>query len=383
MPYAKTLLPEYPYKSDMWDLLKTEKRPIVVYGMGNGADKLIKRLAEYDVEISDFFASDGFVRGHSFHGKRVKSFSEIKSEYSDFVILLSFASNRDEVLDMLEKIDSEFDMLVPDMPVAGENEYFDREFYNANYSKIIKAYDSLADDDSKNAFASIINYKLTGKMKYLMSAFSTKDEMYSLMPKDVSSYVDVGAYNGDTLFETVKYFPCLDKAVAIEPDPKNFKKLEKNAANLKIDLTLFNAAAWSKCLGGVFTSSGNRNSSVNSTASFEHKQNEVELITVDSAVSSFDDLRYIKYDVEGAEQEAILGSAYTIEKYTPVLLISLYHRSRDIFELINYVNDNWGSKYGFYLRRLKCTPAWEINLICVPLENPNKFLKLGTDNEKT
>ena len=108
-------LPEYPLNRDMWDELASESRPIVVYGMGNGADKLIKRFEKYNIEISDFFASDGFVRGHFFHGKRVKSFAEIKTEYSDFVIVLSFASNRREVLDMLLDIDREYDMYIPDI----------------------------------------------------------------------------------------------------------------------------------------------------------------------------------------------------------------------------------------------------------------------------
>ena len=91
MIYKKIGLPKHPIHEDMWDALSKESRPIVVYGMGNGADKLIKRFEKYNIEIADFFASDGFVRGHSFHGKRVKSFSEIKAEYSDFVVVLSFA----------------------------------------------------------------------------------------------------------------------------------------------------------------------------------------------------------------------------------------------------------------------------------------------------
>ena len=87
----KYMLPEYPFMRDVWDILAAESRPIVVYGMGNGAEKLIRRFDRYGIKISDFFASDGFVRGHSFAGFRVKSFSEIKETYSDFVIVLSFA----------------------------------------------------------------------------------------------------------------------------------------------------------------------------------------------------------------------------------------------------------------------------------------------------
>ena len=90
--------------TDVWHRLKTAGKPIVLYGMGNGADKLFRRFEKYNISVADIFASDGFVRGHSFHGYRVKSFSEIKETYSDFVIVLSFASNREEVISMLSDI---------------------------------------------------------------------------------------------------------------------------------------------------------------------------------------------------------------------------------------------------------------------------------------
>ncbi len=360
MRYIKYCLPEYPFLEDMWDRLSRESRPIVVYGMGNGADKLIERFKKYNIEISDFFASDGFVRGHTFHGMRVKSFSEIKETYPEFVIVLSFASNRAEVIEMLDKIDSEYEMYVPDMPVAGE-EYFDREFYNAHYDEIRRGYSLFADEESKNAYASIINYKLTGKMKYLMDTYSTKDELYSeLSATSVKTYIDAGAYNGDTAREAISYFPMLREIIAIEPDPKNFKKLIKFSETLESPkICLVNAAAWNESGAGEFSSSGNRNSSISSTMSYEHKETDVELVSIDSLGVSPD---YIKYDVEGAELEALIGSHETIERVHPTLLVSLYHRSKDIFEIPNYLKE----KYPFYklvLRRLKCLPAWEIDLL--------------------
>lgn len=360
MRYEKCELPSYPVSVDMWDTLACETRPIVVYGMGNGADKLIERLDKYNVKISDFFASDGFVRGHTFHGMRVKSFSEIKETYDEFVILLSFASNRSEVLDMLEDINSKYEMYVPDMPVAGE-EYFDRAFFNDNYPDIISAYDAFDDEDSRNAYASIINYKLTGKMKYLMGAFSGKDELYcELKEKNVRSMIDAGAYNGDTLKEAIEHFPKLERVVAIEPDPKNFKKLEKYVQSLdKPIVRTVNAAVYESDGGGEFISSGNRNSSISSTSSYQHKDTSVALISIDSLNEKVD---YIKYDVEGAELEALVGSEKTIEKCRPTLLVSLYHRSRDIFFITNYLR----REYPFYkikLRRLRCLPAWEIDLL--------------------
>ena len=359
-------LPEYPCLCDVWDRLKNETRPIVIYGMGNGADKLLRRFEKYGIKVSDVFASDGFVRGHSYAGFRVKSFSEIKAEYSDFVIVLSFASNRAEVIDLIKSIDAEYELYIPDMPVADEAEYFDRKFYNENYEKILLVYNLLEDDVSKKVFASVIKYKLSGKLSYLLDSSTEKDEMYSLISqKQIECVVDAGAYNGDTAKEAVGYFPHLKKIYAIEADKRNYKKLLKFAETSRVEINAVNAAVWCECGEGVFSESGNRNSSVSATASYENKREGVSLVTVDSIVN--EKIDYVKYDVEGAEHEALCGSRKVIGNFTPALLISLYHRSRDIFFLPSYIAENFG-KYRLYLRRLASIPAWELNLICLPIE---------------
>ncbi len=361
MSEIKTGLPEFPLCRDMWDLLAEEKRPIVIYGMGNGADKLISRLEKYGVTVADIFASDGFVRGHSFHGMRVKSFSEIKETYGDFVILLSFASRREDVLEALSAMDREYELYIPDMPVAGEDEYFDREFYNSHYAELCEAWGRLSDGESRRVFSSVVNYKLTGKLSYLLDCTCTKDELYSALNcGKIKNYVDAGAYNGDTLREAIDYFPNLSEAVLIEPDPKTFKRLEKYLAGVHTPkVRALNTAVWDSVGEADFMSAGNRNSSVSSTASHEHKLAAVSTVTVDLLEFAAD---YIKYDVEGAEYEALRGSAETIKKYRPTLLVSMYHRSRDLFTLINYL----GREYPFYkmtLKRLACVPAWELDLI--------------------
>ena len=358
-------LPKYPLNEDMWDTLKKETRPIVIYGMGNGADKLIDRFNALGISYADIFASDGFVRGHSFHGVVVKSFSEIKEKYDSFVIVLSFASNKPDVIDMLADINKNYDMLVPDMPVAGVEEYFDKDFYNANYSDIQKAYNALCDEKSKNFFASIINFKLFGRMDALESAYTNTEEMYSLF--DTNSFeltVDAGAYNGDTVREIKGFFKNLKKVYAIEPDRRNFKKLSiYSEAENEISVIPCNAAAWRENVVGEFFDSGNRNSTVVATSSHEHKVLPVDLITVDSL--SAEKIDYIKYDVEGAEYEALLGSHGTIKRDRPAMLVSLYHRSKDIFFLVNFLHERY-TGYRFFLRRLRCLPAWEINLLLVP-----------------
>ena len=74
--------------------------------------------------------------------------------------------------------------------------------------------------------------------------------------------------------------------------------------------------------------------------------------------------RYIKYDVEGAEKQAIAGSQKMICSSMPDLLISLYHRNEDMFALPLQIHA-MAPDYKLYLRRFRYIPAWDLNLYCI------------------
>ena len=75
---------------------------------------------------------------------------------------------------------------------------------------------------------------------------------------------------------------------------------------------------------------------------------------------------YIKYDTEGAEHEALAGSEQQLQNSTPYLRVSVYHKSEDMFSLLLWLNETLTHPYDFYLRRQRCIPAWECDLIAVP-----------------
>ena len=120
----KLSLPAFPLERDLWRYLQSSDKPILMYGMGNGADKILRVLDERGIEVSDFFASDGFVRGHHFHEKRVLSYSEAKEKYGSFIVLLAFGSSLDDVIDNIKRIASEQELYAPDVPVC-DGEIFD------------------------------------------------------------------------------------------------------------------------------------------------------------------------------------------------------------------------------------------------------------------
>ena len=340
--------------TDLWSYLVSAKKPIVMYGMGNGADKIIKVLEKYGLEVCDFFASDGFVRGQLFHSKKVLSFSQIKEKYEDFIILVSFGSPRREVLDTVYEMSGAYELYSPDVPLAGDD-LFDLDFYERSKEKIDRARELFADERSKEIFDNVISYKLSGKIKYLRKALGDPNEKL-LSFDDYKITVDAGAYNGDTAREILENCPNIEKIICLEPDTKNFKKLAKfSEENGKI--VAVNAGAWDCEEKISFGSAGNRNSNAFSGG----KEIFADMTRIDTASKGYK-VDYIKYDVEGAEMKALIGSRETIERDSPDLLVSLYHRSEDIFEIPLYISENY-PQYDLYLRRSECIPAWEINLI--------------------
>ena len=145
---------------DLWKYLSGSNKTIVMYGMGNGADKILAVCEKYGIKVSDFFASDGFVRGQQFHGKTVMSFSDIKAKYgvTNIIVLVSFASSLPEVMDCIKKVADECETYIPDVPVRGNN-VFCEEFEAENAEMIAKAYSLLADERSREVFTGVIEFR--------------------------------------------------------------------------------------------------------------------------------------------------------------------------------------------------------------------------------
>lgn len=363
---------------DFWEYLTQAGKPVLMYGMGNGADKILAVCGEKSIEVSDFFASDGFVRGHSFHGKRVLSYSEAREKYGkgSFIVLLSFASSLPEVLENIRKISAECEFYAPDVPVSGKG-IFDLGYFRKYEGRFENAYSMLADDESKRIFRNVIYYKLTGKTEYLFDSESNTDEIFLsgniLHPSEYRVTADLGAYNGDTVRELAEYAPGLESVIALEPDRRNFSKLEGYAETEKrFSVLPFHCAAWSCSETLLFDGSGNRNANAFSGTSApaasgaRGKVTEVNAEPLDRIFEStgLERLDYIKYDVEGSEAEALCGAEGVIRRFKPEMLVSLYHRNEDMFALPEAIH-NLCPEYKMYLRRFRYIPAWDLNLYCV------------------
>lgn len=337
---------------DIWQKLKNTRRPIVVYGMGNGAERIADALKMYGKAPDGFFASDDFVRGQSFFGKRVMTFGEAKENFPDMIVLVGFGSQRREVIDRILNLDAE--VYAPDVPVAGDT-LFNEEFYKTHKIEFDTVREHLADEKSKQVFDEICAFKLDGNISHLTGCESGFDEMMSLLNiTDAENYLDLGAFNGDTVLEFIKRAKSWDKITALEPDARNFRKLKANTENFG-NVTCLNSAVSNECKQVHFLSRGGRNGRMSDSGA------AVDAVSIDSLNQPFS---LIKMDVEGAELDALSGGAETIKKFRPKMLVSAYHRSEDIFTLPLKVLEIQPA-YKIYMRHLPCIPAWDTNYIFV------------------
>lgn len=345
-------------KISCWDILKNDKRPIFIYGMGDGALKIMKVFEKYGISAAGFFASDEFVRGHSFSGHLVHKLSEIENQVNDFIIVLAFAAGYESLYEKIKELAKRHTLYAPDVPVAG-NGLFTYDYCLEHEEEISQVYDMLADDVSRKTFADVINFKISGKIEYLDRCTTEKSEVYTdiIKPSADEIYIDLGAYNGDTVQEFISCAGGYRQIFAVEPDRKNFKKLRKNTENLE-NISLFNAAAWNNSNSVKFSSKHGRQSSVDNDGEL------LQSLSVDDLMKTYNFIpTVIKMDIEGAEAEALKGAETAIRKFSPSLMISIYHRNEDIFKLPLIIR-NLNPDYKFFIRHQLYIPAWETNLYC-------------------
>ena len=98
--------------------------------------------------------------------------------------------------------------------------------------------------------------------------------------------------------------------------------------------------------------SGNNVQGITSDSKIRKYDNEIKVqeTTIDTFVEENKlDVGYITVDVEGAEMDLLNGAINTIKTQRPILIISLYHRARDFFEIIPWVADlNLGYEFEIF-----------------------------------
>lgn len=342
---------------NIWKYLSKTDKPVILYGMGNGADKILHNFGKFNIKCSGIMASDDFVRGQSYRGFKVSKLSFFEELFDDFIIAVAFGTQLPEVIENIKSISLKHEIVVPNVPVFGSG-IFDDNFIYQNTEKMECAYSLLADSRSRQVFETAVKFYYSGKLELLWDITDSKDEIFQnvlkLSPHE--NYIDLGAYHGDTIDELIHYSGGYNKIIAIEPDLKNFRKLKEHIKGMD-NITAKNKTIWNHNGTILFSQESGRSSGISL------KGTPSQAVTIDKLNAHFN-ASYIKMDVEGCEKEAIAGGVLTLESLKPKLNIAAYHRFADFFELILMIH-SINPNYRFFLRHHPYIPLWDTNIYCI------------------
>jgi FkbM family methyltransferase len=145
------------------------------------------------------------------------------------------------------------------------------------------------------------------------------------------TFVDGGAYTGDTYSYLLSKSVAIDHWIAFEPDPSNFIALTAFANSQPTRFTVFPCGLSDRCIQVPFAA--NEGTSSHLSDILGTTEMTVPCVALDEVIHGpLPD--YIKLDVEGAERAALLGMTKTIDTSKPCLAVSGYHRPEDLWILI-------------------------------------------------
>lgn len=345
---------------NFWDEIENETRPLVIYGTGNGADRLIDRLETMKLKPSAVFASSGFVRERYFRGMKVMSLDEVRELYGDsFVVLLGFGSDRKEAVELIKAAAEGCAFYAPRIPLYDPDGTFtDSAWFSAASERAERLDSVLADEMSKKVLKSIMDYRMSADIGYLAECESSVPEAYEniLRPSGNEDYLDIGAYRGDTVEEFVSYARTWNSVTAVEPDVKTFSKLRENVSGIE-GCSSVNAFMTSEP-GEILLSSGKGRGT-----SADRSGTPVRCESVDSLMKG-KRVSLIKIDAEGEELEILKGASDTIRTQKPKIRTAAYHKADDLFDLTDLVL-SLRDDYKVYLRHYPAVPDWDTDLFFV------------------
>lgn len=219
-----------------------------------------------------------------------------------------------------------------------------------NVDKFEWLYDNLGDYRSKKILVSILYYWLMLDFKRVQkiqdSTYSQYFDLDLIKCDENEVFVDIGGYIGDTFISYVKTFgkKCYKKIYCYEIVPANIEYIKKN-------IELFELENIVVCEKGVSDKKGVLALPKDEVSSViklvEDGDIQVETVTIDDDIP--EDVTFIKMDIEGAEETALLGCLKKISQSHPKLALSAYHNNEHLWKLAKIIHEVDPS-YKFYFR---------------------------------
>nr|WP_285860183.1 MULTISPECIES: FkbM family methyltransferase [Paenibacillus] len=147
--------------------------------------------------------------------------------------------------------------------------------------------------------------------------------------------IDGGAYDGDTAEQFATYCQTI---YSFEPSTAVYESLVQNIKKncLEYKVKPSKVGLWSENGEADFSTIIDQGLHL----IIDDGNETIPVTSIDSFVESsgITKVDFIKLDIEGAEYNAILGGRKTILNHSPILSICLYHQSKHLWEIPEYIH---------------------------------------------
>jgi FkbM family methyltransferase len=235
------------------------------------------------------------------------------------------------------------------------------------HADAVKAgYRILVDDISRSEYLTQLSYLLSAMDSVGVESPPDREWYF---PRDLvhlsgnEVFVDCGAYDGDTIQSFLEATCGRFRAVvAFEPDPLAVVRLRTHVQELPSQVRE-RIHVEQKAVGAVagslrFEGGGTPGSRISEAGALT-----VACVTLDDALGDLAPT-FIKMDIEGAEEDALLGAAETIRAHRPILAICVYHVQSHLHRLPTLIG-RLCEGYSLFLRR----QGPDGDLVCFAIPN--------------
>ncbi|MDY5862420.1 FkbM family methyltransferase [Agathobacter sp.] len=335
---------------------------IVIFGAGDQGMMTLALLQENGIPVWRFCDNNPDLRGQS-----VKNIEVILPEdlltFDKNYIIINIDSYRKEKREQLLAIGIPEDNICTFDIFNPLFKGLTPKYVEEHYQEFANTYILLDDNQSKNTYINYLKGVYTGNLDYYENV-ACKEEYFpeEIAPKSKNHvFLDVGAYNGNTIEDFIEFAGSYEKIYAFEPFTSSAEIIKtKDFANTEVI-----TAAASDYTGEKDFYCNNYGSLTMVTTILEEGANH-EKITLDTV--AIDDVlkgqkaTFIKMDIEGSELEALHGAEKTIKEYKPFLAICVYHKKEDLITIPSYIK-SIVPEYRMYLRLCSRT-ASDLVLFC-------------------
>jgi len=351
--------------------LEKAKKPIIIYGAGGCGRRLAGYLRSEGIELA-CFCQTSVEKGAMTDGLPVYQYDEIRELFPEYMILIAtILGTAEDILKYLMERGEKNEIYAMRIPFKVDSILLDYEFVEAKMPEFEEVYYHFADDESKELYIELLNYAVSGDGLPLLrrisgDSFFCKD---ILEPSCEYTYVDVGAYTGDTVMQFCLFVDNgYRRIIALEPDVYNYKKLGDFCEYARMEnIEIYNIGGWSHKDQLKFYTHENEgyiNSNFFKPTSDVAEQRDYDLelsnrkktIVTKMDVDSIDNILggreagLIKINALASDFEVLCGAEDTIAKWRPRLVMEFGCRPDDLLRMPKFIKSLMPD-YKLYLRQ--------------------------------